>query len=153
MRKLKLRSVINLSKASSSGVRLSVLCFWTVRKHCHATVTDLWTPQLQNTLSSLSGLCSFFLSTGTGNGFSFNFLLCIGVADYQCCDRFRWIAKGFTHIYTCIHSPPKLPLVHIPDEQIETDRERVSPSSQTPSLELHKVGTPWISSEILKGRW
>ena len=27
--------------------------------------------------------------------------------DWQHCDNFRWPEKGFSHIHTCIHSPPK----------------------------------------------
>ena len=27
----------------------------------------------------------------------------------QCCDSFRWTAKGLSHTYTCVHSPPKPP--------------------------------------------
>ena len=29
------------------------------------------------------------------------------MANQQCCDSFRWTAKGLSHTYTCIHSPPK----------------------------------------------
>ena len=28
------------------------------------------------------------------------------IANWQCCDSFRWTAKGLNPIYTCIHSPP-----------------------------------------------
>ena len=31
------------------------------------------------------------------------------IADLQCCDSFRWTAKGLSHTYTCIHSYPGLP--------------------------------------------
>ena len=27
-------------------------------------------------------------------------------ANWRCCDNFRWTAKGLSHTYTCIHSPP-----------------------------------------------
>ena len=31
------------------------------------------------------------------------------IANYQCCDSFRWTAKGLSHTYTyvCIHSPAR----------------------------------------------
>ena len=31
------------------------------------------------------------------------------MADEQCCDRFRWTAKGRSHAYTCIHPPQDPP--------------------------------------------
>ena len=31
------------------------------------------------------------------------------LADYKCCDSFRWTAKGLSHAYTCIHAPPNSP--------------------------------------------
>ena len=34
------------------------------------------------------------------------------IADSQCCHSFRGTAKGLSHVYTCIHSPPNSPLVH-----------------------------------------
>ena len=33
------------------------------------------------------------------------------IADEQCWDSFRWTAKGFSHIYTCNHSPPSSPSI------------------------------------------
>ena len=42
---------------------------------------------------------------GTATFFKNFFILYWGVADQQCCDSFRWRAKGFSHTYTCIHSP------------------------------------------------
>ena len=38
-------------------------------------------------------------------------LLCIGVQPIhkQCCDSFRWPAKGLGHTYTCIHPLPNSP--------------------------------------------
>ena len=33
--------------------------------------------------------------------------------DSQCCDSFRGIAKGLSHTYTCIHSLPNFPPIHI----------------------------------------
>ena len=32
------------------------------------------------------------------------FILHWSIADKQCCDGFRWTAKGLSHTYTCIHS-------------------------------------------------
>ena len=42
-----------------------------------------------------------------GQFFFFNFLFCIGVEliNNECCDSFRWIAKGLSHKYACTHSP------------------------------------------------
>ena len=34
------------------------------------------------------------------------FILYWSIADSQCCDSFRWTAKGLSHTYTCTHSPP-----------------------------------------------
>ena len=31
------------------------------------------------------------------------------IANWQCCDTSRVIAKGLSHIYACIHSPPNSP--------------------------------------------
>ena len=31
------------------------------------------------------------------------------ITEQQCCDSFWWIAKGLSHTYTCIHSPPNSP--------------------------------------------
>ena len=33
------------------------------------------------------------------------FILYWGIADWQCCGSFRWIAKGLSHTHTCVHSP------------------------------------------------
>ena len=43
------------------------------------------------------------------------FILYWGIASWQCCDRFRWLAKGLGRPYTCIHSlpPPSHPGWHI----------------------------------------
>ena len=38
------------------------------------------------------------------------FILHWGVADLQCCDRFRWTAKALSHACTRMHSPPISPL-------------------------------------------
>ena len=37
--------------------------------------------------------------------FFFTFLSYWSIADYQCCDDFRWTAKGLSHAYPCTHSP------------------------------------------------
>ena len=37
------------------------------------------------------------------------FILHWSIADEQCCDGFKWTAKGLSHTYTCIHSPLNLP--------------------------------------------
>ena len=96
----------------------------------------------------------FFLVQGQGMVSLLTFYFVLGYSRLSMLWSFQMNSEGIhSYTYTCIHSPPKLPLVHIPDEQRERERERVIPFSQTPSLELHKVGTPWISSEILKGRW
>ena len=34
------------------------------------------------------------------------FSIGIQLIDKQCCDSFRWTAKGLGHTYTCIHSSP-----------------------------------------------
>ena len=34
------------------------------------------------------------------------FILYWSIANCQCCDSFRWTAKGLSHTYACIHSPP-----------------------------------------------
>ena len=31
------------------------------------------------------------------------------IADYPCCDTFRWRAEGLCHSYACVHSPPDSP--------------------------------------------
>ena len=47
--------------------------------------------------------------------FLFNhFILCWSIANWQCCDCFRWTAKGLSHTSAGIHSsqhphPPRLP--------------------------------------------
>ena len=33
------------------------------------------------------------------------------IANYQCCDSFRKIVKGFSHTHICIHSPPNTPSI------------------------------------------
>ena len=38
---------------------------------------------------------------------TFNF--CLGIANYQHHDIFRWKAKGLSHTYPCVYSPRKLP--------------------------------------------
>ena len=43
------------------------------------------------------------------NSFFKLFILYGGTTDLQCSDRFRWTAERPSHIYTCIHSPPKRP--------------------------------------------
>ena len=35
------------------------------------------------------------------------------IADYQCCDSFRWTAKRLSHTYTCILSPSNMWLFKI----------------------------------------
>ena len=37
------------------------------------------------------------------------FTLYWSVTDKQCCDTFRWTAKGLSHTYTCIYSAPNSP--------------------------------------------
>ena len=37
------------------------------------------------------------------------FILYWGIANEQYCDSFIWTAKGLSHSYTCIHSPPNSP--------------------------------------------
>ena len=50
-----------------------------------------------------------FLDARSISSFKIFFLfLYWSIADKQCCDHFRWTAKGLNHTYTCIHSPPKL---------------------------------------------
>ena len=34
------------------------------------------------------------------------------IADWQCCDSFRSIAKGLNRTFACVHSPPDSPPVH-----------------------------------------
>ena len=35
-----------------------------------------------------------------------------GIADWRCCDSFRWTAKGLRYTYACIHSPLPSRLPH-----------------------------------------
>ena len=37
------------------------------------------------------------------------FILYWSMADWQCCDSFRWTVKGLSYACTCIHSPPNSP--------------------------------------------
>ena len=37
------------------------------------------------------------------------FILNWSIADYQCCDSFRYTTKGLSHMCTCIHSPKNSP--------------------------------------------
>lgn len=37
------------------------------------------------------------------------FILHWSIADEQCCDHFRWTAKGLSRTYTCIHPPLNSP--------------------------------------------
>ena len=39
---------------------------------------------------------------------TFNFVL--GNSQLTICDSFRWIGKGLSHVYACIHSPSNTPL-------------------------------------------
>ena len=41
------------------------------------------------------------------------FILYWGTADWQCCNSFRWTVNRFSHMYTCIHSPPNSPTLHL----------------------------------------
>ena len=43
-------------------------------------------------------------------------LFCVGVQPIhkQCCDNFRWTAKGLSHPYTCIRSLPNSPPIQLP---------------------------------------
>ena len=63
---------------------------------------------------SLSALIYSLSLSDITRHFFFNFLFCIGIKpiNKQCCDSFRWIAKEFSCIYTCIHSPPNSPPIH-----------------------------------------
>ena len=49
-----------------------------------------------------------FSGARTVTGIKINFLFCTKVypISKQCCDSFRWTAKGLSHTYTRIHSPP-----------------------------------------------
>ena len=50
-----------------------------------------------------------FLKKQTNNNNNKTFILYWNIANYQWCDHFRWIVKGFSHTYTCVHSPPNSP--------------------------------------------
>ena len=67
---------------------------------CIVGRTGWWATRID--LSFLFSLLPFF--------FFFKCIWCWGIADLQCCDSFRWAAKGLSHTYTdgctCIHSPP-----------------------------------------------
>ena len=54
------------------------------------------------------------------------------VADYRWYDSFRWSAKGFSHTYTCIHSPPNSHLI------------QATHSTEQSSM-CHTVGSCWFS--------
>ena len=41
------------------------------------------------------------------------FILHWVIAKEQCCDSFRWTAKGFSHTYTGMHSPPNSPPIQV----------------------------------------
>ena len=41
------------------------------------------------------------------------FILYWSIVNYQCCDGFRWTAKGLSHTCTCNHSPPNSPPIQI----------------------------------------
>ena len=51
---------------------------------------------------ALSGIFSFFFFI-----FKTRFILYWRIADKQCCDSFRWTARGVSHAYTWIHSPKR----------------------------------------------
>ena len=53
-------------------------------------------------------ISGIFLKKQTNNN-NKTFILYWNIGNYQWCDHFRWIAKGFSHTYTCIHSPPNSP--------------------------------------------
>ena len=54
-------------------------------------------------LMGCTHISGVFLKKQTNN--KRNFILYWNIASYQGCDNFRWIAEGFSHTYTCIHSP------------------------------------------------
>ena len=95
-------------------------------------INKLWGESIKSKANNiLRPLCTFFFTDSKSHLFSsysisdaslllnfltvrynyyyfYNFYFVLGVqsVNKQCCDSFRWTAKGLSHTYTCIHSPP-----------------------------------------------
>ena len=71
---------------------------WTTRHGRYRRSNIIKKTQARVMLSShVSSLWSFLFLT---------FYFVLGIANEQCCDSFRWRAKGFSLTWTGIHSPP-----------------------------------------------
>ena len=56
------------------------------------------------------------------------------IADYPCCDTFRWRAEGLCHSYACVHSPPDSPPIQTVTEHGAELPERYSSACSLPIL-------------------